>query len=67
MIRRLPQIAVLAVPFTVLVLGCQNESWNVFFTDVTDDAGIDFSYTFGDSTYETALSRSSWTLQWIGI
>jgi hypothetical protein len=30
----------------------------VLFTDVTDRAGIDFRYTFGDSTYENILESS---------
>jgi len=31
---------------------------NISFTDVTTKAGIDFEYTFGDSTYENILESS---------
>jgi len=34
------------------------QSSNVKFTDVTEEAGIDFLYTFGDYTYENILESS---------
>ncbi|NIN09820.1 MAG: CRTAC1 family protein, partial [Gemmatimonadales bacterium] len=41
----------------VPVAACVRES-PVVFTDVTDQAGIDFRYTFGDYTYENILESS---------
>ena len=38
------------------LLFAQNK--NISFTDVTTKAGIDFEYTFGDSTYENILESS---------
>ncbi len=43
---------------TALILGCSTQPRVVTFTDVTDEAGIDFLYTFGDSTYENILESS---------
>ena len=40
----------------ILKLSAQNSQ--VHFTDVTEQAGIDFRYTFGDYTYENILESS---------
>lgn len=44
----------LSIP--ILKLSAQNSQ--VHFTDVTEQAGIDFRYTFGDYTYENILESS---------
>ena len=41
---------------SILKLSAQNNE--VSFTDVTKQAGIDFKYTFGDTTYENILESS---------
>jgi len=41
---------------TVMKLSAQNNK--VHFTDVTKQAGIDFKYTFGDTTYKNILESS---------
>ena len=47
---------------TVFLLLVCNTSWaqtpSAIFTDVTKESGIDFRYTFGDTTYENILESS---------
>jgi len=51
---RTVSIAVLSVAFG----GACGRSAPLTFTDVTEEAGIHFVYTFGDSTYENILESS---------
>ncbi len=53
---RLPIVLFVAVT-TGLLFGCRDEQ-PLRFTDVTQEAGIDFRYTFGDSTYQNILESS---------
>ena len=50
--------AVMLVAALGLGVGACQSSAPVAFVDVTDEAGIDFLYTFGDSTYENILESS---------
>lgn len=50
----LPLLFVLII---TLAFSCREEN-TIGFTDVTNDAGIDFRYNFGDLTYENILESS---------
>ena len=50
--------AVMLVAALGLGVGACQSSAPVAFVDVTDEVGIDFLYTFGDSTYENILESS---------
>ncbi len=53
--RILESCACLVVGFCQVAYGLPPD---ITFTDVTDQAGIDFRYTFGDTTYENILESS---------
>jgi hypothetical protein len=53
----IPRTQSLAYVLAGLVWAC-SDAPRVRFTDVTERAGIDFRYTFGDSTYENILESS---------
>ena len=57
MTHRHSHTVVLLAALGLGVNGCHPPA-PVTFTDVTDEAGIDFLYTFGDSTYENILESS---------
>jgi len=44
--------------FSAVLFPACDQPDGVVFTDVADEAGIDFLYTFGDSTYENILESS---------